>query len=62
MLAMAAAVTMLLPIITAMFGVVVGTIVITLLSHISSVPSSVGALGGTDKAIAALQALKQFEK
>jgi RND superfamily putative drug exporter len=29
-----------------MFGVVIGTMVITLLSHISSVPSSVGALGG----------------
>lgn len=46
LLTFGSAVTMLLPIITAMFGVVIGTMVITLLSHISSVPSSVGALGG----------------
>ncbi|MEI6792298.1 MAG: MMPL family transporter [Actinomycetes bacterium] len=39
-------VTMLLPIITAIFGVVIGTMAITLISHVSSVPSSVGALGG----------------
>jgi RND superfamily putative drug exporter len=46
LLTFGSAVTMLLPIITAMFGVVIGTMVITLLSHISSVPSAVGALGG----------------
>ena len=46
LLTFGSAVTMLLPNITAMFGVVIGTMVITLLSHISSVPSSVGALGG----------------
>ena len=46
LLTFGSAVTMLLPIITAMFGVVIGTMVITLLSHVSSVPSSVGALGG----------------
>ena len=46
LLTFGSAVTMLLPIITAMFGVVIGTMVITLLSHISSAPSSVGALGG----------------
>lgn len=46
LLTFGSAVTMLLPIITAIFGVVIGTMVITLLSHISSVPSSVGALGG----------------
>ncbi|CAB4345946.1 unannotated protein [freshwater metagenome] len=46
LLTFGSAVTMLLPIITAVFGVATGTMVITLLSHVSSVPSSVGALGG----------------
>ncbi len=46
LLTFGSAVTMLLPIITAIFGVTIGTMAITLLSHVSSVPDAVSALGG----------------